>query len=244
MAARLYSVVFDAHDIAAQARWWADALGWQVVFDEPGEVAVADGDDHSLALVFVPVEEPKMVKNRVHLDLASQSLEDQTAIVERLVAAGATPTDIGQGEQTWVVLSDPEGNEFCVLAPNDRFMDAGPLAAIAIDAQDPSTVAPFWAEATGWSVEWPDEPGDVTVRNPASPAPYLDILAVPEAKSVKNRVHLDVAPWATDDQEAEVQRLLANGATLTDVGQGPDASWVVLADPEGNELCVLTSRDD
>ena len=244
MGTRLYSVVFDALDMAAQGQWWADALGWQVVFQDDDEVAVADGDDHSLALVFVRVEEPKVGKNRVHLDLASQSLEDQAAIVARLVAAGSTRVDIGQGDVDWVVLADPEGNEFCVLAPNEKFLDAGPLAAIAVDSQDPATLAPFWAAAIGWDVEWPDELGDITVRNPARPAPYLDILGVPEAKTVKNRVHLDVAGWADDDQAAEVARLVALGASPADVGQGPDVRWVVLADPEGNEFCVLTSRDD
>ena len=67
-------------------------------------------------LAFVPVPEPKTGQNRVHLDLASASAEDQAAIVDRLLGLGARHVDIGQGEVPWVVLADPEGNEFCVLS--------------------------------------------------------------------------------------------------------------------------------
>ena len=111
-------------------------------------------------------------------------------------------------------------------------------SAIAIDADDPSVLAPFWAAVTGWVAEPADEGGDVTVRDPARPAPYLDLLIVPESKTVKNRLHLDFRP---DDRDAEVERIVALGATHTDVGQG-EQTWVVLSDPEDNEFCILSSR--
>jgi hypothetical protein len=72
--------------------------------------------------------------------------------------------------------------------------------------------------------------------------PYFELLRVPEAKTVKNRVHIDLAPDKGEDQAAAVRRLLEAGAVLADVGQGDDVSWVVLADPDGNEFCVLTPR--
>ena len=65
---------------------------------------------------------------------------------------------------------------------------------------------------------------------------------VPEGKTVKNRLHLDLAPYTSQDRAAEIARLLERGATLVDIGQG-DVSWTVMADPEGNEFCVLSSRD-
>jgi hypothetical protein len=68
-------------------------------------------------------------------------------------------------------------------------------------------------------------------------------VPVPEGKQVKNRLHIDLAPHSSQDRDAEIQRLLDLGATRVDVGQGEDSSWTVLADPEGNELCVLSSRD-
>jgi hypothetical protein len=73
--------------------------------------------------------------------------------------------------------------------------------------------------------------------------PGLVFVAVPEGKQVKNRLHLDLAPGPHDDQAAEVDRLVAMGATRVDVGQPADASFVVLGDPEGNEFCVLSARD-
>jgi hypothetical protein len=237
MSLELEQVVVDALDPVALGEWWATALGWIVVDGDPEEFEIRPAPDEVPGLLFARVPEPKSSKNRVHLDLTSQSLDDQAAIVERLSAAGATRADIGQGEQTWVVMRDPEGNEFCVLAPNERFHGLGALAAIVMDSQDPAAVALFWAAATGWEMEPPDDHGDIGLRNPARPAPYLDIIRVPEEKVLKNRLHLDLRP---DDRDAEVARLVGLGATRADVGQG-EQSWVVLRDPEGNELCVLGS---
>lgn len=113
MGVRFYSVVIDSRDHARLARWWADVLGWRLVYEDVNEAAVAQGEDSEPALVFVPVPEPKQVKNRLHIDLAP---DDREAEVRRLLDLGARHADVGQGEQTWVVLEDPEGNEFCVLS--------------------------------------------------------------------------------------------------------------------------------
>jgi hypothetical protein len=118
MPTRLAHVVVDAGDPPALARWWADALGWAVTLEEPSEVVVepAEPDSLGVPLVFVPVE-PKRVKNRLHLDVAPPLDGDHAAEVARMRTLGATPADVGQGEVPWVVLADPEGNEFCVLTP-------------------------------------------------------------------------------------------------------------------------------
>ncbi|NNE10709.1 MAG: VOC family protein [Ilumatobacter sp.] len=106
-------VVIDARDAVALGRWWCDALDWVVVEDDPAEFEIRPAPDRLPGLVFEPVDDSKQVKNRVHLDLRP---DDQAAEVERLVALGATRVDVGQRQVTWVVLADPEGNEFCVLA--------------------------------------------------------------------------------------------------------------------------------
>jgi predicted enzyme related to lactoylglutathione lyase len=117
MSLRLYGVVIDARDPKRLAEWWADALGWHVVFEAPDEVAVAKDEKTHPGLVFVPVPESKTVKNRLHLDLAP---DDRDVEVERLEKLGAKRVDIGQSsETTWVVLADPEGNEFCVLSARE-----------------------------------------------------------------------------------------------------------------------------
>ncbi|EDY61637.1 putative enzyme related to lactoylglutathione lyase [Streptomyces sp. SLBN-8D4] len=112
MALEWEQVIVDAADPAALGRWWAEALGWVVVEDSPDEFEIRPEKDRIPGLLFVPVPEAKTVKNRLHLDFRP---DDRDAEVTRLLALGARHTDIGQGEQSWVTLVDPEGNEFCVL---------------------------------------------------------------------------------------------------------------------------------
>jgi hypothetical protein len=130
MSVRWYSTVIDCHDIVAQARWWAEVLGWQVAFQAGDEVAIVPEymitrhgeltpEEDGPGLVFVPVPEGKTVKNRLHIDIAPRASDDQAAEVDRLIGLGATRVDVGQGDRSWVVLADPEGNEFCVLSSRD-----------------------------------------------------------------------------------------------------------------------------
>jgi hypothetical protein len=107
-------VIVDAGDPAALGRWWASALGWVVVSEEPEEFEIRPSPDRLPGLLFVRVSERKALKNRLHLDFRPA---DQAAEVARLLDLGATHADVGQGDETWVVLADPEGNEFCVLSP-------------------------------------------------------------------------------------------------------------------------------
>jgi predicted enzyme related to lactoylglutathione lyase len=245
MATRAVHIVVDAADPSGLAAFWAAALGWDVTADEPDEVVVAPaGFDYpnpgALPLVFVPVGDPKAVKNRVHLDLATTSDEHQAAEVNRLLALGATRADMGQGKVPWEVLADPEGNEFCVLDPREVYLDARPIAAVVIDSADPGANARFWAIAAGWELHRSD-PDFASLRAVKGTGPYLELLRNADAKTGKNRIHVDVAPPRGGNTQAEARRLQAAGAVPADVGQG-DAPWVVLADPEGNEFCVLSPR--
>lgn len=122
------------------------------------------------------------------------------------------------------------------------------LTEIAIDCADPRALADFWCAVLGYEVQL-EEDDLVTIGSPLVPEgrerpgpvpPTLTFARVPEGKTVKNRLHLDVNP--TDRTQAEeVRRLLDLGAQHADVGQG-EQSWVVLTDPEGNEFCVLDAR--
>ena len=113
MGSQWVNVVVDSEDPRRLARWWAEALGYQITYERPDEVEIRSAPDRTPGLIFVPVPEAKKGKNRLHIDL---SPDDQDAEVERLVDMGARHVDIGQGDDvTWVVLADPEGNEFCVL---------------------------------------------------------------------------------------------------------------------------------
>ena len=122
MATRLVQVSIKAHDKSAVGRFWAEALGWEVTNDDPGETNVEPPgltypDPHAVYIDVLNVPEPKTVKNRVHIDLATTSAAHQADLVARLQDLGATPADVGQGDVPWTVLADPEGNEFDVLTP-------------------------------------------------------------------------------------------------------------------------------
>jgi hypothetical protein len=108
VALRVETVTVDARDPAALARWWAELLGSTAEPDGDDWVVEADG----VTLLFGENGDDKVVKNRVHLDLRP---DDRDTEVARAEALGATRVDIGQGDETWVVLADPEGNEFCIL---------------------------------------------------------------------------------------------------------------------------------
>ena len=109
---------------------------------------------------------------------------------------------------------------------------------VVVDATDPARLARWWAEVLGYQII--DEDSDeVSIAPDKTSYPNLIFLLVPDAKTVKNRLHFDLNP---DDQEAEVERLVDMGARKVDVGQGDDVTWVVLADPEGNEFCILRAR--
>jgi catechol 2,3-dioxygenase-like lactoylglutathione lyase family enzyme len=245
MPTRLVHLVVDAAEPARLARFWAAALGWEVGDEEDGEVDVYPSDYRypdpvALPLVFVPVPEAKTGKNRVHLDLATHSAGHQAAEVERLLALGAVPADIGQRDVPWQVLADPEGNEFCVLDPQPVYPQTGLFGGVVVDCSDLARMAAFWERATGWTRRGAGASG-VSLRSPRDAGPYLTLLRAPDVKTVKNRIHLDVAPESDEDHAAAVTALLAAGAVPIDVGQG-NVSWTVLADPEGGEFCVLSPR--
>ncbi len=118
MGSRWYTVVVDANDPAALARFWAAVLDYRILYEAPDEVDVGRDGDTYPGLVFVLVPEDKAVKNRLHIDL---NPDHQDAEVDRLLGLGARRVDVGQGEdKTWVVLADPEGNEFCVLRAREQ----------------------------------------------------------------------------------------------------------------------------
>jgi predicted enzyme related to lactoylglutathione lyase len=118
MASVLREFVIDCADPGRVARFWGEVLGWPVVEVKEGlwyASATGEPDAAPPILTFVPVPEPKTVKDRIHLDLNPSGC-DQAEELERLLALGARPADVGQGDAPWIVLADPEGNEFCLLA--------------------------------------------------------------------------------------------------------------------------------
>lgn len=117
MSLRMHHIVFDARDLPGLARFWSDALGWTMLSEREAEVVIGPDENAPVGICFMPVTDAKKVKNRLHLDLTTDAGE-RDAEIERLLQLGARRVDIGQtGNESWTVLADPEGNEFCVVRP-------------------------------------------------------------------------------------------------------------------------------
>ena len=114
MASRWTELCVDCSDPERLSRFWCDVLGWQEVGREDEAISIAAAPATHPTLTFVPVPEAKHVKNRLHIDVNPVGCDQDTEL-QRLLALGARHIDIGQGQQTWHVLADPEGNEFCLL---------------------------------------------------------------------------------------------------------------------------------
>ena len=122
MPVRLHHIVIDTYDLPTLARFWTQALGWKILSEREREIVIGPDENAPVGICFMPVTDPKTVKNRVHLDLTS-SAADRDQEIERLLALGARRADIGQtGAESWTVLADPEGNEFCVVRPKQTLI--------------------------------------------------------------------------------------------------------------------------
>jgi predicted enzyme related to lactoylglutathione lyase len=236
----LVALGFDAVDPPALAGFWSGVLGWGMEDDSGEGVVLVPDDDTGFQIEFFPTSEQKAGPNQLHFELTSTDLEQQQETVARALGLGARHIDVGQRpEEGHVVLADPEGNEFCVIEPGNNFLaDCGFLGALSCDGSQ--QVGYFWSEALGWPLVW-DQDEETAIRSPHG-GPKIAWGGPPvQAKRGKNRLHFDIAPPHDGSQQEEVDRLVSLGARPLDIGQG-DVDWVVMADPDGNEFCVLTPR--
>jgi predicted enzyme related to lactoylglutathione lyase len=239
MTVDLAALCFDANDPPALARFWSELLGWEPADDPQEGVTLLPSDGTGFRIRFVPSQAQKIGQNQMHFDLTSTSFEDQQATVERALGLGARHIDIGQApEDAHVVLADPEGNELCVIEAGNNFLaDCGFLGAVSSDGSQECGY--FWSEALGWPLVW-DQDQETAIRARYG-GPKITWGGPPlMPKTGKHRLHFDLAPSLGGDLQAEVDRLLSRGATRADIGQG-DIGWVVLADPDGHEFCVVPS---
>ncbi|MFG1922243.1 VOC family protein [Cryptosporangium sp. NPDC048952] len=230
MVSRLAQVNVKVRDPAASGRFWAAALGWEA-FDGHGTSVRPAGTGWPVpglvCLDFIPVPDPGTVRDRAHLELATTSPAQHAELLTHLTTLGATPVAGA------TVLADPDGAVFCVPEPRAEYGDTGPIAAIVVDCADPRALAAFWGAALGWTIH---EATDEVARLRANTGPWLEFHRASHVGDAFNRAHLDLLPSPVDAQSAEVARLRGLGATPENLDDYP---WTVLADPEGNEFCVL-----
>lgn len=122
MPLTLHHMVLDAHDLPGLAGFWARVLDWKILSEREREVVIGPEETAPVGICFMPVTDRKTTKNRLHLDLTCTP-EGREAEIERILALGARRVDVGQtGEESWTVLADPEGNEFCVVRPKSTLI--------------------------------------------------------------------------------------------------------------------------
>src|SRR5262245_39470106 len=200
MALRLVALGVAAYDPVGLARFWAEALRWEVAEDAEDaagsgravRLVPTDGTRFRLDFWSVPVTLPKVGQNRLHLDLTSTSLDDQRESVTRLVELGARHIDIGQRpEEGHVVLADPEGNEFCVIEPGNAFLaGCGRLGSITCDGT--RALGYFWSAALAWPLVW-DQDEETAIRAPDGTGPLISWGGPPLPPKVgRNRLYLEV----------------------------------------------------
>jgi predicted enzyme related to lactoylglutathione lyase len=215
----------DACDARRSGAFWAAALGRQLQEAGPTDT-VLRGRLPTDTVWVNQVPEPKTVKNRIHIDV-------HTAAISALIAAGATV--LNDTDFRWIVMADPEGQEFCAFvrpAPPPEL-----LYELVVDCADPGAQAAWWGRVFGVEVSKEEHEGETWFSIPRLPGSSFDGLsfsAVPEAKTAKNRVHWDVT-GSTPELVAAGARLLRPATENPE----PERRWDVLADPEGNEFCVF-----
>ena len=237
---RVVALCFNANEPRRLARFWGEALRWEVEDEGSEDIVLTPTDGTRFSLLFVLAPQGKLAKNPMHLDLTTTSIGDQHATVAMLIQRGARHVDVGQGpSDLHAVLADPEGNEFCIIEPGNKFLaGCGRLGSITCDGS--RDVGYFWSAALGWPLVW-DQDEETAIRAPDGTGPFITWGPPVPPKTTKNRLHLDIAPPGNGDQRVEVERLVRLGATRLDIGKR-DSSVVVMADPDGNEFHVLTPR--
>ena len=241
-AVRLVALVLGASAPAELARFWARALRWSV--GEPGgtDVALAPDDATSFGLSFRPVAIEKVGQNRIHFDLTSTSLDDQRHTVAELLSAGASHADVGQTpEDTHVVLADPEGNELCIIEPDNDFLSSCPRLG-AVNCDGTRELGYFFSQALGWPLVW-DQDEETAIQSPDGTGPKITWSGPPlMPKPPTERLHFHVAPAVRGSSvpASAVDRLLELGASRLDAGDGCPGA-VPLADVDGNAFCLVPS---
>ena len=236
----LENLVIDAVEPQRLGRFWEAVVGGERLTDEPDgfETRLTVEGGPVLDLCFQRVSERPSEPPRLHLDLLGGA--HQTAAVDRLLGLGARHVDIGQGDVSWVVLADPEGNPFCVMEERSAYVDTGPVAALSLASADPDSDGEFWS----WLAGWTDAPGIASrsLRHPSMRGPLLELRPQPAPKgTAKNRLHLDIRLEIGDDPDDVAEGIAERGGRELHPDWG-ELPWRHYADPSDNEFCVLPAR--
>ena len=232
MSVQLVAVRFDARDPAVVGAFWAGLLGRDVIEEADG--VLVPGDPSQVGLRFVESTAEKPERNRLHLHVTSETSDDQQRAVDTVSrlgggrrGRGTKPLPIGRD----IYMADPDGNEFCVIAPGDDYLaGCGLLGEVTCDGT--RATGRFWLEALEWSLVW-DQGEQIAIQSPEG-GTKIAWDSWPEAATTDwNRRRFDLV---ASDVAAEVRRLVALGATRLEERE----DVVKLVDPDGSEFSLST----
>lgn len=241
MTAQLVALAFNAMAPNRLARFWAHALRWSVREADGVGVELVPADATSFYVLFRPVADEKVGQNRIHFDLTTTSIDDQNDTVAELLAIGSRHIDIGQEpSDTHVVLVDPEGNEFCLIPPDNRFLASCPRLG-AVNCDGTYALGCFWSEALGWPLVW-DQGEETAIQAPDGAGPKITWSGPPlMPKLSEERLHFHVAPEPGSSVQFVLDHLLSLGAARVDIGHACPTA-IALADVDGNKFCLVGAQ--
>jgi len=245
----LRHITFACEDPQQMAQFWATLLdGYQT--QPSGESWLIAGEGPSL--LFNRMAKSPTIELPIHVDV---NVPDRERELQRLLGLGARLVEtkshsVGELEETWTVMRDPEGNGFCVQTPPNALPNRY-VGNVTFSCAEPQELGSFWAEALGWPDEEADEDflqqlrdggvdereltGFYVTRNPDGSRPRFLFQRREKSRPDSYPIHLD---FRTDDREAEIERLSGSGATLVETKTDVDRTWTVMRDPDGNPFCV------
>ena len=238
MTSRLIALALQAGAPDELARFWAHALRWTPRDADRGAVDLVPTDATSFRLLIRPTTAVKVGQNRIHLDLTTTTPDDQTTSVAELLDLGATHIDIGQDPaDTHVVLADPEGNEFCVIDPNSRFLAGCPRLG-AVNCDGTHALGRFWSAALQWPLVW-DQDEETAVQAPDGTGPKITWSGPPLMPRLGvERFHFHIAPVAGTSRSTALEHLVALGATRHDTAPVCPGATALL-DVDGTPFCLF-----
>ncbi|TWE10198.1 VOC family protein [Rudaeicoccus suwonensis] len=235
MTCTLSKLTFDAHEPSLLAHFWSTLLDRRRVGDRGHELCASDSFGFSISFVHTPA--PKRGPNQMHFDLTSSSLEDQQRLVALALDLGGSHLDVGQrGDEGHVVLADPEGNEFCVIEPDNRFL-AGCGAIGALSSDGSQEVGYFWSHALQWPLVW-DQDAETAIQAPSGGTKITWGGPPVATKTGRNRLRLGLGVIDQPTLLSETSRLTDLGALVMDTPGGDEQQML---DPDGNEFTLAVS---
>jgi Glyoxalase-like domain len=246
MTARLVALALRATAPTQLAQFWAHALRWNILNargEAHGEahadvVELVPTDATGFRLIMLPNAGEKIGQNRIHFDLTTTTPDDQTNTASELVDVGATHIDIGQDPtDTHVVLSDPDGNEFCIIDPHNRFLASCPRLG-AVNCDGTQALGRFWSAALHWPLVW-DQDEETAIQAPDGTGPKITWSGPPlMPRQGVERFHFHIAPSPGTSLSAALDHLVMLGAARDDPAHAcPGAT--ALHDVDGNSFCLF-----